>query len=51
MFLIGFGIKAVNADSIPELRSELGHQLAEKSQKMNLRFVSQSWELHKMEND
>ncbi|KAL2553494.1 hypothetical protein Fot_07113 [Forsythia ovata] len=30
---------ALNADSIPELRSELGHQLANKSRKRNLRGI------------
>ncbi|KAL6583684.1 hypothetical protein OROMI_002973 [Orobanche minor] len=43
---------AVNADSIQELRSELGHQLANKSLKMNLRGIGAVvYRVPQLEND
>ncbi|KAL3642265.1 hypothetical protein CASFOL_013080 [Castilleja foliolosa] len=43
---------AVNADSIPELRSELGHQLANKSLKTNLRGIGAVvYRVPELEND
>ncbi|KAG8378647.1 hypothetical protein BUALT_Bualt07G0007100 [Buddleja alternifolia] len=43
---------AVNADSVQELRSELGHQLANKSLKMNLRGIGAVvYKVPELEND
>ncbi|KAL3512451.1 hypothetical protein ACH5RR_025168 [Cinchona calisaya] len=43
---------AVNADSVIELRSELGHQLANKSQKMKLRGIGAVvYKVPEVEND
>ncbi|GAA0169282.1 hypothetical protein LIER_23805 [Lithospermum erythrorhizon] len=43
---------AVNADYVAELRSELGHQLATKSQKMNLRGIGAIiYRVPELEND
>ncbi|KAK4743927.1 hypothetical protein SAY87_010239 [Trapa incisa] len=39
LIIMNIVFKAVNADSLSELRSELGNQLADKSQKMNLRGI------------
>ncbi|CAI9113300.1 OLC1v1013873C1 [Oldenlandia corymbosa var. corymbosa] len=43
---------AVNADSVAELRSELGHQLADKSQEMKLRGIGAVvYQVPELEND
>uniref|UniRef100_A0A7N0ZZH5 DHHA1 domain-containing protein n=1 Tax=Kalanchoe fedtschenkoi TaxID=63787 RepID=A0A7N0ZZH5_KALFE len=46
------GTNAVIADSIPELRSELGHQLATKSRNLNMRGIGAVvYKVPELEND